>query len=67
MNSAYLLLDTNIVSYLMKSRPEVEPYLSYLSGRILTSLPWESSGPEQNMHDGESKSEKGWRALSVTL
>jgi len=35
MTSTYLLLDTNIVSYIMKGAPEAKFYENHLSGKIL--------------------------------
>jgi len=36
MKSKYLLLDTNIVSYIMKNTPQAQLYEKHLSGKILT-------------------------------
>ncbi len=36
MKSKYLLLDTNIVSYIMKNAPQVQLYEKHLLGKILT-------------------------------
>jgi predicted nucleic acid-binding protein len=36
MESKYLLLDTNIVSYIMKNAPQAELYEKHLSGKTLT-------------------------------
>ncbi len=35
MNLKYLLLDTNIVSYIMKNAPQAQRYEKHLSGKRL--------------------------------
>ncbi len=69
MTSTYLLLDTNIVSYIMKGAPEAKFYENHLSGKIL-AISFITVGElwaGQNTLDGGSRGERSLRARSVTL
>ena len=69
MRSDYLLLDTNIVSYIMTGASTAGLYKEHLSGKRLaiSFILSVSCGPAQNLHVGAKKDETSFVKLSVDL